>query len=200
MVSFANAAEFSGPSSRLLAMGANLDRRQAIVDPLGNVLAFKETGGILNPSRYELWPNAEIFRFGSSGRSPYAVAQGLWWIEKKEFEKLLSFAQSHELSVAMAMRLLCLVPPEWSDASLLIRARVSRALLAWRGLGNSVVIPAPASAGTIALPHRNEIAARRLNQLCIPGLNRPFGASSAVAIENAYELNAKEGVRGYLYL
>jgi len=197
-MSFLNAREFADPKSRLLAMGTNLNSRNAITDPAGRVLAHAQTGGMLNPMRHELRARTRVFRFGGSGRSPQAVAAGGWWIEQREFEKLLSFAQAHDLSVGMAMRCLCLVPPEWSDASLLIRARVVRDLLAWRGLGNTVVTPA--KNGTIHLPHQNEIASRRLNQLFIPGLNALGVASVALTIESDYQLNAREGVRGFLYL
>ncbi|WP_134496549.1 hypothetical protein [Microvirga pakistanensis] len=197
-MSFLNASEFSDPKSRLLAMGTNLSSRNAITDPAGRVLAYAQTGGILNPVRHELHAATRIFRFGGSGRSPQAVAMGGWWIEQREFEKIVSFAQTHDLSVGMAMRCLCLVPPEWSDASLLIRARVVRDLLAWRGLGNTVVTPA--GNGTVHLPHQNEIASRRLNQLFIPGLNEPGVAAMALVIESDYPLNPRDSVRGFLYL
>jgi len=171
-MAFINGGEFNNPKSRLLAMGTDLNARNAITDPAGHVLAYAQTGGMLSPARHELRAGAKIFRFGGAGRPPQVVAAGGWWIEQREFEKLLNFAQAHDLAVGMAMRCLCLVPPEWSDASLLIRARVVRDLLAWRGLGNTVVTPAKGG-GMVHLPHQNDIAARRLNQLFIPGLNAP---------------------------
>jgi hypothetical protein len=200
MAIFANAAAFDDPKSHLLAMGVDLNTEHAIVDTRGNVLAYKETGGIINPSRYELWPDTKIFRFGGGGRSPDVVAQGNWWIEQREFEKLFSFAQAQELAIGMAMRCLCLVPPEWSDMSLLIRARVSRALLAWRGLGNSVITPAATFGGNVWMLHQNDIAARQLGQLFVPGLNQSGITFSAISIENYYELDPGESVRGFIYL
>lgn len=197
-MSFVNAREFADPNSRLLATGTNLNSRSAITDPAGRVLAYAQTGGILSPVRHELRAGTRIFRFGGSGRSPQAVAAGGWWVEQRELEKIVSFAQAHDLSVGMAMRCLCLVPPEWSDASLLIRARVVRDLLAWRGLGNTVVTPA--GTGMVHLPHQNEIASRRLNQLFVPGLNVSGVASMALTIESDYPLNPRESVRGFLYL
>jgi hypothetical protein len=197
MAIFANAAAFNEPKSRILAIGTNL--KSAITDPRGNVLCYAQTGGILGPSRYELSPGTKIYRFGGGGASPEIVGRGGWWIEQREFEKLFNFAQAHDLSIGMAVRCLCLVPPEWSDVCILVRARVVRGLLAWRGLANSVVTPAARAGGSVQLLHQNDIASRRLNQLFIPGLNQPQTAS-AISIENDYRLDPKESVRGFIYL
>lgn len=199
-MAFANAAAFADPNSRRMASGVDLNPRNAITDAQGNVLAYAQTGGMMNPTRHELRPGQKIFRFGGSGRSAQQVAAGGWWVEQAEFEKMLAFANVHGLSVGMAMRCLCLVPPEWSDAGVLIRARVVRELLAWRGLGNSVVTPAKGGGGMVNLPHQNEIAARRCHQLFIPGLNAPGLAAAALSVENSYPLDPKAGVRGFLYL
>lgn len=82
------------------------------------------------------------------------------------------------------MRLLCLVPPEWSDATVLVRARVTQALLAWRGLGNSVVTPMKGGKGMVKLPHQNDISSRRLHQLYIPGLADHDGIEFPISIED----------------
>jgi hypothetical protein len=92
-----------------------------------------------------------------------------------------------------------LVPPEWNEATLLIRARLQQDLLAWRGLGNSVVTPAKGG-GMVRLPAKNDLAARRVHQLCIPGLNGKGMASAALMVEADYPLDARESVRGFLYL
>src|SRR5262245_52078652 len=199
MTIFANQADFDDPRSRAMATGVDLNVRNAITDPNGNVLAYAQTGGMIAHARYELDPGQHLFCFGGAGRSAQAVAAGGWWVEQSEFETLLSFAQIHDVSLGLAMRLLCLVPPEWSDASLLVRARVMRGLLAWRGLANSVVTPAQGG-GTVRLPHQNEIAARRLHQLFIPGLGRPGMASSCLSIESDHRLDPTDSVRGFLYL
>ncbi len=198
MPEFANLSAFNSPSSRLAAMGADLSPRRAITNGRGEVLLYAQTGGVINPSRYELWPDTTLYRFGGGDASAPLVAQGRWWIENRDFEKLLSFAQAHDLSVGMATRCLCLLPPEWSDASRLVRARVTRHLLAWRGLASSLVIPA--AGAQVRMLQQNEIEARRLNQLFIPGLERPEVRTAALSIENFYVLDPKESMRGFLYL
>ena len=195
MANFANQHAFED-NSRRMASGVDLNPLNAITDPQGNVLAYAQTGGMLSPQRHELRPGEKLFRFGGSGRSAQQTATGGWWIADTEFAKLEAFAQVHELSIGMAMRLLCLVPPEWSDATLLVRARVARDLLAWRGIGNSVIIKPGKIGGVVSLPHQNDIAARRLHQLFIPGLS----TVAALSVENSYPLTAEASRRGFLYL
>jgi hypothetical protein len=199
---FANAGQFAGSESFLAANGAN----STIVDPRGNVIAHVMTGGMIAPQRYEIAPGTTLFRFGASGASPFDVAQGRWWLEKQSFEKLLSFANTYDISVGMAARVLCLVPPEWSDLGALVRAATRAPLLAYRGLGNSVVVPKNDGFGAVRLPHQNEIAARRLPQLFIPGLaaTDPSGCrvlrSEIISIERSWAMDTKAAVAGFLYL
>lgn len=200
MTNFVNGAAFDEPRSRMLALGANLSAAKAIVDRHGNVLAHARTGGMMNPQRFELHPQTTIYRFGSAGRSAQEVAKGGWWIERREFEQLINFANTHGIFIGLAMRLLCLVPPEWSDASLLIRARVARSLVSWRGLANSVVAPAKSGSGFVRMPHQNEISARRVHQLFIPGLNDLNSLEPAISVEQVFHLDPGEGARGFLYL
>jgi len=200
MSMFANEAEFDRPASRAAAAGINLSSTRAIVDPQGRVLAQARTGGMINSQRYTLWNGTRLFRFGRSTQSPQEVARGGWWLEAREFERLVSFANVHRIYLGLAMRLLCLVPPEWSDATQLVRARVDRSLLAWRGLANTVVTPIAGGLGTLRLPHPNEISERRLHQLYIPGLAEPSSIEPAIAIERTFALDPKTSVEGFLYL
>lgn len=200
MTVFANERAFNDPASRHRAAGVDLDARRAIVDPRGEVLAYAQTGGILDPKRYELAPGLKIYRMSEARRGVEKAAAGAWWVEQPEFDKLMSFAQKHNLGVGLAARLLMLVPPEWSDLSLLVRARVRQDILAWRGLANTVVVAATTGRPAVRLPHQNEIAARRLNQLYIPGLGEPDISGAAIQIENDYRLNPNESLRGFLYL
>ncbi|WP_236589060.1 hypothetical protein [Ramlibacter aurantiacus] len=198
---FANSAAFEHPTSRLRALGTDLSPDRAIVDQHGNVVARARTGGMASPSRFELKRRSTVYRFGGHGMSPRHVAQGAWWIERSEFEKLVNFANAQEIFIGLAMRVLCLVPPEWSDASVLVRARVARDLLAWRGLANSVVTPAKTGPlGTVKMPHQNDISARRIHQLFIPGLDEPGLVDPPMSIEHAFHLDPREGTRGFLYL
>lgn len=200
MSMFANQSAFDRPSSRAAAAGINLSPVQAIVDAQGHALAHARTGGMIDAQRRTLWSGTRLFRFGRGSQSPQEVARGAWWIEAREFERLVSFANTHGIFVGLAMRLLCLVPPEWSDASQLVRARVTRNLLAWRGLANTVVTPIAGGLGTLRLPHQNEFSERRLHQLYIPGLTEQSPIEPAIAIERTFALDPKTTTAGFLYL
>jgi hypothetical protein len=200
MSMFANQAAFDRPESRAAAAGINLSPAQAIVDPQGRVLAHARTGGMIHAERHPLWNGTRLFRFGRSKQSPQEVARGAWWLEAREFERLVSFANAHGIYLGLAMRLLCLVPPEWSDATQLVRGRAACSLLALRGLANTVVTPIAGGLGTLRLPHQNEISARRLHQLYIPGLAQQSSLEPAIAIERVFALDPKSSVEGFLYL
>src|SRR5262252_4451413 len=131
-MSFVNQAAFNDPRSYQMAMGVDLRTSSAITGPTGRVLIHAQTGGMVNPTRCELQPGAIVLRFGNASARAEGVAKGGWWLEKPEFDKLFAFAQVWDIAIGMAMRALCLVPPEWSEATLLIRARVTEPLLAWR--------------------------------------------------------------------
>jgi hypothetical protein len=198
-MSFVNQAAFNDPRSYQMAMGVDLRTSRAITDPRGRVLVYAQTGGMMNPARYELQPGAIVFRFGNASARAEGVAKGGWWIEKPEFEKLLAFAQVWDIAIGMAMRALCLVPPEWSEATLLVRARVTEPLLAWRGLANSVVTPAATGGPMVRMPHQNENSERRLHQLFVPGLAALPQIMPGLHIEQEYPLDARESIRGFIY-
>ena len=166
MPQYANQTAFEQARSRLQAIGTDLSPDKAIVDPQGKVLFHARTGGMLDPERHVVKAGSTIYRFGGS-RSPKDVAKGGWWMGQREFQLLGNFAISNDIYLGLAMRVLCLVPPEWSDATVLIRGRVEQDLLAWRGLANSVVTPMRGGKGQVRMPHHNEISARRVHQLFI---------------------------------
>lgn len=200
MPTFANQSAFEDARSRLLAIGTDLSPARAIVDASGKVLARIRTGGMIDPERYVLRTGTTIYRFGGS-KPPKDVATGGWWIEKREFQLLVNFAISNDIYVGLAMRVLCLVPPEWSDATRLVRGRVVQDLLAWRGLANSVVTPMKGSQkGVVRLPNQNAISARRLHQLYVPGLADLVAPEPAVSIEDVRHLDPRESIVGFLYL
>jgi len=203
--SFANAAQFAG--SRPFESASGVSANSAIVDPQGRVIGQVMTGGIIAPRRYELAAGTILFRWGAKNAAPMDIAQREWWIEKLSFEKLLSFANAYEISVGMATRVLCLVPPEWSDLGTLVRAVTRRPLLAYRGLGNSVVVPMKDELGAVRLPHQNDIAARRLHQLYIPGLagidpisGRTELRTDIITVERSWAMDPRAAVAGFLYL
>lgn len=196
---FVNQAAFDDAKSRQMATGMDMRTKTAVLDLAGKVLFYAQTGGILNPSRFELTQGATVYRFGAMGAGGRNVAKGGWWLEREAFDKIFSFAQVWSISVGMAMRTLCLVPPEWSEATLLIRARISDPLLAWRGLANAVVTPAPGGGPVVKMPTQNDIAARRLNQLFIPGLADLTPMNPGLRLEQDYTLSKSESVRGFIY-
>ncbi|TRW96849.1 hypothetical protein FNJ84_12370 [Paracoccus sp. M683] len=198
-MNFVNQSVFDDPDNFRRAQGVDINRKTAITDPRGRVLAYAQTGGIMMPARHELRPGTEVFRFGNSGAGAAKVAAGSWWIDRKGLDQIIRFGEVWDLSVGMAMRMLCLVPPEWSDATLLVRARVREPLLAWRGIGNSVVTPAQDGGPHVRMPHQNDIASRRLHQLFIPGLFNDASVRSALQLEQSYPLDKEAGVRGWLY-
>lgn len=218
VVAFRNQQAFDDPRSKLAATGFDLRRATAITDPQGRILAYARTGGMLSPARQEIPAGAKLFRFGSRTagvarkaaadeadrrrqgvEAAKAVAAGAWWLERTAFDQLFRFAQVWDLSIGIAMRLLCLVPPEWSEATLLVRARVVEPLLAWRGLAMSVVTPSKAGGPPVRMPHQNDIAARRLYQLFIPGFADPH-VQPALTVEQDYPLDPTAAQRGFLYL
>ncbi len=198
MATFLNSAQFAAPQSYSLACGSDLRPDRTIVGPNGAVIGYVQSGGVLNPSRYELHEGAILFRFDASNVAPVGAAKGKWWIERSQFEKLLGFANHHGLAIGLAARVLCLVPPEWNDMGTLIRVRVVRPLLAYRGLGNSVVVPKSDGLGPVRLPHQNELAARRVFQLFIPGLADL--SSVALRIERDWHMDPNAANQGWLYI
>jgi hypothetical protein len=193
-MAFRNQAAFDDRSSRLMATGVDLRKSNAIVDVRGNVLAYAKTGGMMSPTRFEILPGIKLYRFGNVGAGVQRIATGSWWMEQAAFNTLEGFAQVHDLSIGVALRYLCLVPPEWSDVTTLIRARASVQLLAWRGLADTVVTKANDGGPAVRMPQQNEIAARRVYQLFIPGL-----APGALSIEQAFPLDKAASRRGFLY-
>lgn len=199
-MAFRNQQAFDDPASKLGATGVNTRKPVSITDSRGNALAHLATGGLISPVRHEVRIGAKIFRFGAGSKGAAGVAAGAWWLDQEAFDHVYRAAQVWELSIGMAARLLCLVPPEWSDMTLLVRARALEPLLAWRGLANSVVTPAKGGGPKAQMPHQNETPSRRLSQLYIPGLGAPMGTRPAIQIEQEFPLDKDAGLRGFLYL
>ena len=199
-MSFLNQHAFDDPQNWIRSEGGDPNPDRAVVSTNGKVLFYSSTGGMLSPRRYELREGTTLFRFAASDASVETIMAGSWWVERAEFEKILSFATQHGIGAGMAARVLCLVPPQWSDMGRLLRVRVVRPLLAMRGLGSSVSVDGGPGLGQVNLPHANANPARRLHQVFIPGLREPGLASAALAFGNLYDLDPREGLRGWLYL
>ena len=113
--------------------------------------------------------------------------RGGWWLEWQELDRLIRYAGVNHRTLGYAVRLLCCVLAEWGSALDFIVAVVAAArIVAWRGLANSATarfVPQPGmpaiATGTTRIEAQNDIAARRVPQLYIPG-TRHDGAASAL--------------------
>lgn len=203
---FVNSNEFNHPQSRQQAMGVDTRPANAITSAHGKPLIYPQTGGVVSPARHELYTGTILYRFAAGNTPVSRAVTGSWWVEKREFERLSNFAQDHDIHVAMAARVLCGVPPEWSDMGLLMRARVREPLLAYRGLGNNVTVAKNDGLGDVRMRIHNDIAARRLYQLFIPGLQQQAAQTQdrvlpgALMLEESWSLDPASANRGWLYL
>lgn len=201
---YANSTSFNN-SARQQAMGVDT-RKASLVDQYGNTLAHPQTGGMISPQQHKLNSGSVIWRFASSQVDARQAILGGWWLETAEFEKLCSFAQQKNVHVAMAARVLCCVPPEWSDMGMLMRARVEQPLLAYKGLGNNVSVQHPDGLANVNMQTHNHIAARRLHQLFVPGLyeiaaNTPKQTiPGALSLERTWKITKEQANGGWLYL
>ncbi|WP_339721923.1 hypothetical protein [uncultured Paraglaciecola sp.] len=202
---YANSAAFSHVGARQQAMGIDT-RKTLLVDQYGNTVAHPKTGGMLAPQEHKLKSGTVIWRFASSQVDVAQAILGGWWVESGEFEKLCSFAQQKNVHVAMAARVLCCVPPEWSDMGVLIRARVDKPLLAYKGLGNNVSVQHPDGLGSVNMQAHNNIAARRLHQLYVPGLYDIAKTTpsqripGALSLERTWKISKEQANGGWIYI
>ena len=196
---FANQRAFDNPMSRQVAQGVDTSARGEVRDPGGRVLFRLQTGGMISPQRCELIAGQALMRFAAATCPvPRAMAGG-WWTEQRSFERILRFSEVHDVPLILAARILCGVPPEWSDMRLLVRVRLKRPLLAWRGLANSVIVPHPQGGPKVTMLHQNGNAERRLEQLYIPGLDQ-LSIPEVFTFERVDNFTAQDATRGWLYL
>ncbi|HRH77583.1 MAG TPA: hypothetical protein PK129_09585 [Cellvibrionaceae bacterium] len=203
---FANQAAFNDPKSRMQALGQNTRPEGAVVDSRLKPLFYMQTGGMINPQRDEIMPGAILYRFSAAKDGIQRGMTGGWWMHAKEFSIVENFATHNRVGVSMAARILCCVPPEWSDMTLLLRARVREPLLAYKGLGNHVNTTAPDNLARVKMTAHNDIAARRLHQLYIPGLydyaqKTPQQVMpGALVLEQHWEFTKEEAKKGWVYI
>lgn len=203
---FVNKTVFQNPKSRMQALGMDTRPQKAVVNGLGQPLFYTQTGGMINPQRWELKPGEILYRFVARKTQPDRAVTGDWWVDKTAFAKMERFAQFHAISIAMAARMLCCVPPEWSDMGKLIRVHVGEPLLAYRGLGNNVSIDKNDGLGPVRMTAHNDLASRRLYQLFIPGLSDYAKKTSdrvlagALVLEQIFEIREQDVNKGWLYL
>ena len=196
---FANQGAFDDQSSYRMALGQNLDPNKAVTGSNGQVLFYMQTGGMISPAKAELEAGTVLHRFAAASAGAVGAMHGGWWVERAEFDRIMRFAQVHGISDPMAARILCGVPPEWSDMGTMIRVRLSKPLLAWRGLANSVMVPYPKGGPQVTMLHQNALAERRLHQLFVPGLGGPKAIASPFTFEGEWRFSAAEAMRGWIY-
>ena len=104
---FANQTAFNNPLSRMQALGKNTRPTAAIVSVKGMPLIYPQTGGMINPQREEIRVGAVLYRFAASSAKLTDAGTGGWWVHKKEFEQISSYAQQKNITLPMAARMLC---------------------------------------------------------------------------------------------
>ena len=201
---FPNQTAFANPDSFRIASGQNHDPKTAFKDADGNVLFYQQTGGMISPQRAEFAKGTTIFRFSAGRGNAVSAMAGGWLVEGDEFERIIRFGKIQGISDAMAARILCGVPPEWSDMGLLVKVTLKEPLLAWRGLANSVIVPHPGGGPQVTMLHQNMNAQRRLYQSYIPGLSSNEKgqtiSAKAFAFEGEWRFSAGEAMRGWIYI
>ena len=104
---------------------------------------------------------------------------GAWWLEEEEFGHVRDFATASGITISEAVSTLCVIPPEWSDIDVLITARLTAPLLAYRGLPNPVDMRgAGGKHRHMAIGRDHE--GRQVRQLYIPGLGSSDVVRSAL--------------------
>ena len=202
---YANQAQFSSDNAMLRALGID-SRKASLLDHRGQTISHPQTGGMLSPQKHELREGEILWRFASSEDDLKKSVLGGWWLASREFETLCNFAQHHDIHVAMAVRVLCCVPPEWSDMGRLLRVKVKTPLLAYKGLGNSVSFAHEDGLGDVNITAHNDIASRRIHQLFIPGLEQCAARTpdqvipGALSLERVWEISKEQASQGWIYI
>ncbi len=194
----ANEKYFADPDSRKVALGLQTGGKEIWLNPTGSETYAFQNGGVLHPKRHDIEPGTAIFSFTSvTGELKWMIGRD-WWVDRPGLDQIIRFSQVNNVSMGRAIRVLCCVPLEWGNQlNFLIAARTKVTLAAWRGLANSAAASADLVSRTGRVlgktssetPARNDIAAWRCWQLCIPGL-KALGADATawLAVEGQYQL------------
>ncbi len=200
MVYTLNEQDFADPISRRLARGEPVGAKSQIwLDPRGRECVSFGNGGIADPVRYDLAPESLVYRFGSASDGAEGVMRGGWWLERRELDILIRYANLHDRSLGYAVRKLCCVPPEWGSAlNFLIAAKTVGPVAAWRGL------PASAGASFTLKPGMSRAAAGTtyieasdlVTQLFIPGTRRAGSVGGLLRFEGQWQT---EGAADWIF-
>lgn len=195
---------FDMPSSIERARGESTS--SSLVDPGGRVIAKITNGGISSPQPWTIPAGSFIARFGSKRLGPRTnlssgglfatTAEGEWWLDRTNFDRVDGFAKTKGVGLPVAVRLLCCVPLEWSDLDVLIEAQTKQDLRAYRGLANAArVDKADFTESLPAIPDHN---GQMVRQLFIPGLTSGDVRHDALMINRQYFLSPELGRTGYI--
>jgi hypothetical protein len=205
MASAINGTDFADPVSRRLARGESLGGANEIwLDPWGHSTVPITNGGIVDPEPYEIAAGTKLYRFSSTSGGAEEALRGGWWLERRELDHLVRYAQVNDKTLGYAVRLLCCVPPEWGSAlNFLVAVEAAGRLLAWRGLANSAVgvsapnptLP-PFAQSVTRITARNDIAGLRVPQLFIPGTRRPGATAAMFRYQGQWQT---EGARDWIF-
>lgn len=197
----ANEKLFADPDSRKAALGLQTGTKDLIwLNPAGSETYAIQNGGVLDPKRSDIEPGTPIYSFTTVTSELKWMIGRDWWVDRISLDQIIRFSQVNNVSMGRAVRLLCCVPLEWgNELNFLIAARTKVTLAAWRGLGNSAAASADLVSPTGRVigragsetPARNDIAAWRCWQLCIPGL-KAIGADATawLTLEGQYQLGS----------
>ena len=155
-----------------------------IPDASGKPAAATTNGGLINPTEHDLYAGRTMYRFGNvltNGRGTLATpVEGQWWIEEAEFKQIRRFAKAKMIGVPLAVRLLCSVPPEWSDMLVLVRVKLMQALKAYRGPGATVTRVNKVTGSQENFAPLVDLRGTVIRQVYVPGLANPDLRRSAI--------------------
>ena len=90
-----------------------------------------QNGGVYSPQQTNMHPGI-YYRFISSIRgSP----TGNWWLEPEHYFTIRSLANERDVSLALAASLCLVIPKEWGNCGILVRAKLNTRLHAFIGKG-----------------------------------------------------------------
>jgi hypothetical protein len=142
---------------------------------------YDRNGGLVAMRRVELANDNLMFRFAAKRylRGDMAQLRTLlnspWWMEGDRMVLLLSRARAAGARLIEIARNQLALPPEWSDADILVRARLRKGVIlaAYAGPGRTVTV----AGGRYVIP-RGEAPHLFMDQLYVPGLGNLKGDRS----------------------
>ena len=155
-------------------------------------------GGLISTRSHLIPPGTRLVRFAGlrEGRTAplyfgQGAASGVWWMEWGAYKAIERYADKIEESVTYAVRQVCAVPAEWSDLSYVVQGTTRSPLMAWAGMGRSVM----SGQGIIDPLDRGK---PKIEQYYIPGLSDPDLNKKAIFISHHGPLDpgmSREGAR-----